>query len=403
MRIQRRPKDFQVEELVNFPGERGAYAYYRVEKHGISTAAVQEALARQLKVTPSALTFITSKSAAHTAIQYASVRKRGAETLTGERYTARRVQWGPRALQARDLSGNCYTVMLRNLTPAQAEALPETAAYLIDAGLPNYFDSAHFGSLSSQGFIGKAILARDVEKIVRIYLAEPMRSDSAEIRTFKRLVKSHWGQWGYLLHQAPRPSNLRSVIIHLKDHSHDYQKAANLIHDRLLSGYLAAYQAWIWNRILGHYLEQYYPVEHTIDIAGDSFPLSLIPATDLEEFKAMCIELPRLTARYDGPLETCANVVLEAEGLTLRDFKTRILRRVSLTKGERAVWFAPTELEVAEPTEDAAYPHHLATRIRFTLHPDTYATLVLKALAVRLNTELRGHRVQDAELAPQDA
>lgn len=392
MHIQRRPEDFRIEELIEFPGERGAYAYYRVEKCGVPTSAVKELLAKQLKVTPSALAFVAQKPTVSVSIQYASVRKRSAETFTGEHFSARRVQWGPRALRAKDLHANRYTLMLRNLHPNQAQALPAIADDVARLGLPNYFDTRRFGSLSAEGFIGKAILTRDVEKLIRIYLSEPLRGDSREMRQFKRLVKSHWGQWGYLLHQAPRPSNLRSVIIHLKDHPHDYQKAANLIHDNLLSGYLAAYQAWIWNHILGRYLEQCGPVEHTIEIARERFPLITLPEGAREDLRAMTIEIPRLTARYEGPLETIAAAVLEAEGLTLRDFKTRILRRVYLTKGERATWFAPSELHLADPVTDTAYPGRQAVEMTFTLAPNHYATLIPKAMAARLHTRLRGRR-----------
>jgi tRNA pseudouridine13 synthase len=388
MRIKRTPEDFQVEERILFPGERGAYAYYRVEKRAVPTLVVRDMLAARLKVTPSALVFPALKDATAVAVQYASVRMRGAERIDGKGFTAQRVQWGPRALRPRDLEGNRFTIIARDLSEQEAAALAGVMAKIELDGLPNYFDDQRFGSLADEGFIGKAILDRDAEKALRLYLAEPMLGDPAVTREFKALVKSHWGQWGYLLHQAPRPSNYRSVITYLKDHPHDYDKAVNLIQDRLLSIYLAAYQSWIWNHILSRYLEHATATPSEIDIAGSRH---VLPEADTvsETLKKQEIDLPRLTARYEDKVGEAAKVVFERESLTLRDFKARILRRVYLSKGERLVWFAPEAVEVAAPFEDEHNPDRWAVPVSFTLRPGSYATLVMKAAAGRIGANLR--------------
>ena len=215
-----------------------------------------------------------------------------------------------------------------------------------------------------------------------------MIGDPREIRKFKALVESHWGQWGYLLHQAPRPSNFRSVITYLKDHPHGYSKAVNLIQDRLLTIYLAAFQSWMWNNILARYLEQTAHVPYTIDIAGTPFPLPEADALP-ETLKTLEIDLPRLTARYEEEVGEAAAAVFEMEDLTLRDFKARILRRVYLSKGERTIWFSPTEVEVGEPVADDRTPGRWAVSVSFTLQSGSYATLVMKAAAVRIGAEFR--------------
>lgn len=387
MRIKRAPEDFQVEEHILFPGERGAYAYYRVEKRAVPTLAVRDMLAARLKVTPSALVFPALKDATAVAVQYASVRKRGAELIEGKGFTAQRVQWGPRALRPRDVQGNRFTIVARDLSEQDATALAGMMTAIETDGLPNYFDEQRFGSLADEGFIGKAILHRDAEKAVRLYLAEPMLADPANIREFKALVKSHWGQWGYLLHQAPRPSNYRSVITFLKDHPHDYDKAVNLIQDRLLSIYLSAYQSWIWNHVLSNYLEHVADHSLAIDIAGS--PYVLPEAVSMPEaLKLQEIDLPRLTARYENEVGEAARVVFEGEGLTVRDFKARILRRVYLSKGERLIWFAPEAVEVGAPFEDEYDLDRWAIPVSFTLQSGSYATLVMKAAAARIGANL---------------
>ena len=381
MRIKRVPEDFRVEEEIALPGgERGAYAYYRVEKRNLSTLAVRDRLAARLKVTPSALVFPALKDSSAEAIQYASVRKRGPDQINDRGFTAQRVQWGSRSLHPKDVLGNRFSVVVRDLAeedvPGLAEALPRLEA----EGLPNYFDEQRFGSISAKGFIGKAILLRDAEQVVRFYLEEPMRGDPADVREFKVLVKTHWGQWGFLLHQAPRPSNFRSVITYLKDHPHDYRKAANLIQDRLLSIYLSAYQSWVWNHITARYLESLGSTSFAVEIVDVPFPLPEASALS-DAARALEIDLPRLTARYEESVGEAASAVFETEGLTLHDFKARILRRVYLAKGERVVWFKPTAVEVSAPYPDEYTPGRQAVTVHFTLQSGCYATLVMKAAA----------------------
>jgi tRNA pseudouridine13 synthase len=388
MRIKHKPTDFRVEEQILLPAEPGSYAYYKVEKQAVATTEVRDEMADQLNVTPSALVFPALKDASAVTIQYASVRKKGPTTLKGNGYTAELVQWGPRALRPRDLQKNCFNIVVRDMTKKDATKLAEVLPRMEQFGLPNYFDDQRFGSLTKDGFIGKEILKRDAERVVHMYLAEPMAGDPQEIREFKQLVESHWGQWGYLLHQAPRPSNFRSVITYLKDHPHEYRKATNLIQDRLLSIYLSAYQSWVWNLILAKYLEREGPAPYSIDIAGTRFPV-LEPTEETASYVDILVDRPRLTANYVGEFDAIAQSVFEAEQLEIRDFKARILRRVYLSKGERPIWFMPADISVEKPVEDDLFEKRWKTTVSFSLDSSRYATLILKVAAALSDSNLK--------------
>ncbi len=390
MRLKQIPEDFQVEELIELPlTEEGAYTYYRIRKVGIATLAVQNDLAERLKVTPSGLVFPALKDRHAVAVQYVSVRKRGPETVKGEGYIARQVGRGSRALRPSDLRGNRFTLVVRAVAPGLGKALADALLKLQSYGLPNYFDDQRFGSLTARGFIGKEILKRDAEAVLRMYLAEPMVGDPRNVREFKRLVTSHWGQWGYLLHQAPRPSNFRSVITYLKDHPHDYRKAVNLIRDRLLSIYLAAYQSWVWNHIVGFYMESKFgPAARHVRIMRTRFPLPE-PGAALAALQGLSLDLPRLTARYEGVFAEAAAQAFEMEGLDVRDFKARILRRAYLAKGRRSVTFAPGDVEVSAPSSDELNEGQECVTVSFTLLPGQYATLVMKAAASLVEAPIR--------------
>ena len=383
MQIKAQPEDFRVEELIEFPGEQGDHAYYRVEKRGLPTLVIREFMARQLHVRPSAIVVPALKDAKAVAAQYFSVQQRGPKTLEGQGFSAERVGWGPRELRASDVQANRFTVVVRDIaSAAEAERLGEAMVALGRDGLPNYYDDQRFGSYSEAGFLGKAVLLRDAEEVVRLYLAEPMIGDRSEVRKFKALAAEHWGEWEYLLDEAPRPSNFRSVLTYLKDHPQRFRKAANLIRNRLMTIYLSAYQSWVWNLILARYIEMGMEASPTtnISIIRHSFPLPA-PLDDPEALMAFEITLPRLTARYKGRVGAAAKAVLAAEGLKINDFKARILERAYVHKGERAIWFRPEDVTAASPIEDDRQAGRWAISVAFTLTSGSYATLVMKAAA----------------------
>jgi len=385
--IEHTLSDFRTEEHIHFPGEHGSYSYYRVEKQNTPIARVREAMAMQLGVTPSAVVFPIFKDIAPAGVHYASVRKQGPAHFQGQGFVAHCVQQGPRALRMKDLNGNRFTITVRHLSKTEVSALKSTMQTLATSGLPNYYDDRRFDSLTGEGFIGKAILKGNAEKTVRFYLAEPMRGDSKSLREFKSLVKSHWGQWGYLLHQAPRPSNFRSVITYLKDHPHDYAKATNRIRDHRLSAYLLTYQCWVWNRVLARYLEKKTSIAADIKIAGTRFPLPT-PGQQEKSLRKLTIELPRLTSHYQGDIADAVQAVLKKEEMTLSDFNVRLVQRVCLTKDQRSAWFAPVNVIVGEPVVDANAPKYWAVPVKFTLPPRHYATLVMKTAAARIGTTI---------------
>jgi len=388
MRIKRLAEDFKIEELVELPDEDGAYAYYRVEKHDKPAGIVRDGLAKRLKVTSSSVTFLSTKGKGAFVTQYASVRKRGPEMIEGDGFKAELVSRGSRALRDTDLQGHHFSIVVRDLDAQQAGRLGALLHTIATVGLPNYFDMARFGSYSEEGFIGKAILMREAEHAVRLYLSTSMAADSRDIRDFKHLVRTHWGQWGYLLHQAPRPSNFRSVLTFLKDHPQEFRKALNLIQDRMLFVYLEAFQAWLWNAILGQYLEESEKSDVWLEIAGRRLPLPEALSSVSEDFE---LSLPNLTAVYPPEFAPVVEAVLAENGMTSEDFKARVLRRVYLPKGDRRIWFAPSELEVQDPVPDELFQDRWRVLLSFTLTPEHYATLILKAAAARLGVGLRGH------------
>ena len=348
--------------------------------------SVRESLASHFNVTPSAIVFPSVRGFKWSTKQYASVRTQGPEIIKEVNYTAKRIQHGSRKLRLEDLSGNRYTVKLNHIPKNKVSILKAILKMIEVYGLANYFGHQRFNTMTKGGFIGKAIIKHQAQKAVQLYLTEPQLKDTESLREFKALVKSHWGQWGFLLHKAPRPSNYRSVITYLKDHPNDFEEAINLVRDQRLTDYLVSYQSWIWNHILAEYIRKKGKQTAKVSIAGTNFPLLDLKA-QYTLIRHQSLDLPRLTSYYQDEFRKAVRTVMAREDLQTEDFNIRLLRRVCLVKEERSIWFAPKNLVIGETRLDENTPDRITLTIRFDLDIQQYATLVINtAIAYAMST-----------------
>ncbi len=379
-----RPEDFRVEELIDLPCGPGPFGYFRVEKKGIPTMAAQILLAKKLGLPPKEVFFPALKDAYAVAIQYASVKGAGVDSVELPVLRAVKVGEGPRKLSTVDLRGNSFWLMVRDLGGDEAEGLGEEFQSLVVEGFPNYFDEQRFGSLGKRGSPGKAILARDAEGALKFYLAEELSGDPEDVREFKRLAREHWGEWTFLLNRAPTPSNFRSVLTFLKDHPEKFRKALNLIPPRLLSLFLSAYQSLLWNRILARWIYLSFPEIANLEIAGEKFPVPVsVPEEFLPRLRHEKLALPHHRARYGDEWGELVREVLAEEKLSLRDLKARIVERAYLSKAERPIWCFPGELKLGKATDDEIFPGRKALEVSFVLPPGSYATLLVRCAHAR--------------------
>jgi tRNA pseudouridine13 synthase len=388
MRYKVQPEDFVVEERIQLPlAHRGPFAVYRVRKRGMTTLGVQARMARRLGVAQSDVVFPALKDQDAVVVQHAAVRGTGPTHLAGNGFEAEFLGRGSRPLSPADIVANCFTLVLRDMSAAEAERIQERLALVAQYGLPNYFDAQRFGSLTpDEEPIGKCILQRDAEGALRAYLTQPFAGDPAPVRTFKTFAAAHWGDWERVFEAAPRPSNFRSVLTYLRDHpggdAVHYRKALNLVTRRLLGIYLVAYQSLLWNRIAARYLvARVGEAPARVEVAGERLPVYRELPGSLDPDVA--IPLPNHRAAYPDPeLAAVVAQVLAEEGLALNDLKARILKNAYLPKGKRGLMLFPQDASASPPELDDRFPGQHKLTLTLTLPRGSYATLVIKALGV---------------------
>lgn len=399
MRLKALPGDFVVTEQAELRlAPQGHWGVYRVRKVACATLAVQTHLASQLGLPRSQVVFPAMKDKEAVTIQFATLPRQAPEAVSGPGFEAQRIGYRQAPLAPSDLRGNQFDIVIRDLPAAHAEALRRALLALRNHGLPNYFDEQRFGSYApGWGFIGKAILQRDAPEAVHAYLARPFVGDPPPIRAFKRRAAALWPDWPALMGVAPRPSNYRSLLTYLQDHPDGFRKALNLIPQRLLSLYLAAYQSYLWNLVAASWLQEAYRraavASAEIEIVARRYPVHVeMPSGPLEPLRALALALPAHTAVF-RPVELAQVVerLMADEGLALADLKARILDRAYLTRGQRPLLVFPQGMQVDAPRPDEQFPGQQAVRARFSLPSGSYATLVCKvAMATALYNPQEG-------------
>jgi tRNA pseudouridine13 synthase len=390
MRIKTMPSDFAVSERLDLRlAPSGPWAIYRLSKEGRTTLEVQTQIATMLHLSRSKVVFPALKDRTAVATQHLSIPAGHPAHLAGTGFEAERIGYCSESLGPASLTGNAFTIIVRDLGKGETAALIQALHSIGREGLPNYFDVQRMGSFAPDwGFVGKAILERDAEAALRAYLAHPFLADPARVRRFKRQAAQLWPDWRAIMDVAPRPSNFRSVLTYLIDHPEGYRKALNLIPQRLLALYLAAYQSHLWNLIASACLEAAEgagaKASPRIDIAGAELDACSDLTTEmLATLRRRMLPLPGHRSVFPGWAAPAAEAVFAREGLALNDLKARILQRAYLPKGRRPLWLVPGDLNIEAPFKDEKHPGREALRVGFALPRGSYATLVLRVAAAR--------------------
>ncbi len=386
MIIKQQPDDFQVEELTDVqPGDTGAFALYRLEKTGWTTPDALAALRRRWKIDLRRLSYGGLKDRhAHT-IQYLTIFHGPRRTLTHQQIKVTWVGQVTQPYSSHDIRGNRFQLILRRLTEQDVTAATIALEEIRGCGVPNYFDDQRFGSVvSGTGFIARHLLFGRFEDALRQALLAPYEYDRAPQKKEKALLRAHWRNWTQLKEELPR-GHARSLVSYLADHPDDFKGAIARLRPELRGLYLSAYQSHLWNRMLAHWLRDRVPAGQLLDVhlkMGDVPMPRRLDAEQLRMLREFHLPLPsaRIHLEENDPRKPYFDRILQEEGIALEQFRLKGLREMFFSKGERAAWCMPGDLQW-EPGPDDMRPGRQKLRLRFELPRGSYATLIVKRLS----------------------
>ncbi|MGC8640086.1 MAG: tRNA pseudouridine(13) synthase TruD [Isosphaeraceae bacterium] len=384
MKVKRLPEDFQVEELSTVgEANRGRHTLYRLTKRGLGTLEAVEIICRRWNLAGRQVSYGGLKDRHAVTIQYLTILDGPRRRLSESSIALEPVGRLPHPYGPRHFSGNRFSIVLRDLSPAQVAGAIAALDALPGDGLPNYFDDQRFGSVGFSGqFIGHAWLKGDHERALRLALAEPNPFDRPGVKTRKAIVRECWGRWSEAKARLER-SSTRSIVTYLVDHPSDFRGAFARLKRELRTLQFSAFQSHLWNLLLSGWITRQTRSDQRVMVDLKLGPLAFPFRLDPEERKA--IEGPPLplpsarTPRPEGVLGELVAEVLGPFDLEWNVLRVRHLKDVFFSKGTRPALVAPSNLQ-AGAIDDELHPKRQALRMSFDLNRGSYATILIKRI-----------------------
>ena len=385
MHIKQKSEDFKVEELTSLTGGKvGDFAFYRLDKSGWTTPDALQIIRKRWKLEVRRVAVGGLKDRHAETVQYLTIYRGPQRKLTHPNLQVTYLGQVAEAYSSDQIEANRFAITIRDMTDEQVGTALRSLEEVREVGVPNYYDDQRFGSVAHTGtFLAQQIILGEYEAALKTALTAPYAFQRAEQKKEKALLRQHWGNWGYCLQHLDKGPALK-IVSYLAEHPDDFRGGLERLPPELRLLYLSAYQSHLWNHMLVDWLSDHVPNR---DLTPVKLRLGEVPMprrldTDLCE-QLRTLELPLHSARNhlddDDPRKPYFDRTLADEGLTLEQFKLKDFRSLFFSKGERAAWCFPQNLE-ARNAKDEEHPNKKKLTLRFDLPRGSYATLVVKRI-----------------------
>ena len=379
MKVKQRPEDFRVEELIDVvPGTQGDFALYRLDKIGWTTPDALANVQRRWKIDARRLAFAGLKDRYADTTQFISIHRGPRRDFTHERIRLTHLGQIEVPFSSAHIRANRFTITLRHLTISDEAAARTAIDEIPETGVPNYFDDQRFGSVSDQEFIGREMVFGRFEQALRLALTAPYEHDRAEAKTEKATLRKHWGDWAQCLLKLRR-GDARPLVNYLAANEGNFAGAVARLRPDLGGLYLAAYQSYLWNKMLDRWLREQFLGQKlgTIRLAVGDFAVPLRGSEEqLKQWSELTLPLPSARLKESSDV---IDAVLADEGLTLPLLKVPGLEKPFFSKGDRVACLRPEGLSTAADDDDLNRGRR-KLQLAFELPRGCYATMVIKRI-----------------------
>lgn len=395
MRILRVPTDFRVVEQFDetMLSRAGDHLVYSVSSRGLNTAESAARLADAAGVPLDAISYAGQKPKDGVSGQVFSVHGGEPISMRGFEFVARRIGVADRPVEASDITGNAYEIVVRDLQGDDMRRLRHNMAQVRDAGLPSYFDDQRFGCLRhGQGYIVRNVLRGRFDLVLQAVLAAPSPYGAEMVERYKAQIRENWGDWRRLV-SISNGRRGKSAFEHLLANEGDFLGALRVgVSSRERTMHLYAYQSHLFNRALASKVRQIAQGENLAWLPCDEGSLPVwreLSATELARLAEAKLMLPGPGMENDPDTVRLYAPIFESEGITMEQFCALDIPGFRPIAEERPVLMQPEYLRAAPAQDDEYYPRSRKMRVRFTLPRGQYPNLVLKRLLMPTESDSR--------------
>lgn len=235
-----------------------------------------------------------------------------------------------------DLWGNRFTIKVK--TDQEINKVPEK--------IPNYYGEQRFGKIRPiTHLVGKALVKRDPEEAVKIYLVKEFPDESPDAKKARKWLKSNWGEFKEALKKYPKYLHYERVLLdHLANYPKDFINAIRKLPRNLEIMFIHAYQSHLFNEYIDLVKEK--------ELNPEKGPIYGFKTEIKNEYE---------------------QEILERHNLKLEEFKNDLMPELSEEGERRKLFIHLSDFEILERKDDFYV-------VRFSLPKSSYATVVINEL-----------------------
>lgn len=440
LKLKVQPEDFVVKELIDLPYDaRGRYRIYLLRKRSWNTMDALRHIARASRVPLSLIGSGGRKDRHALTFQYLSVPRehelRLPEEFKGEESNLELsfVGYADDYVSPARLQGNYFEITLRQLSPAEQMQIQVRSDEVREFGYANYFDDQRFGSVeTAEEFFAERVIKKHYRGALKLYFTTIHPEDKKEEKERKRKIEELWGNWEAILPLCRSPIE-QEAIGHLLtgERKGNLVAALNAIPKEELSMFFSAYQSFLWNETLRRILQRL--VRDLRVVKGKIAPYFLYRTlTPWEKESLTALQIPTVSSRIpparlavggvngaaskhsygpqpgitprfarfpasqsDSPgsaldrdrritalVDEVIREVLAGRGVQPGDFNLRVIRKSFFKSFYRPAIVWPQNLYLGPFADDELYPGQTKVKMKFTLPPGSFATMLIKAMLI---------------------
>ncbi len=264
-------------------------------------------------------------------------------------------------------------------------------------GFPNFYGHQRFGTIRPiTHLVGRFLAQGDLEKATLTFLAQPSVHEHPESREAREQLQGTQN-FEEAFRCFPRYLRYeRLMLSHLAKQPRDFVGAFRELPLKLRKLFVQAYQSFLFNKFLSERIRRGIPLYEaqigdyvvTLDDHGLlTTEFMQVTASSLQTVKEalnegkMRVAVPLVGFKQppsQGVQGEIEQEILETENLNPQNFRISFMPEASAPGELRTVLAPAINLSVEEVSRDSANPSKRKTRLGFTLHRGSYATVLLR-------------------------
>lgn len=343
-KLRKKADDFIVHENSIYPDEKtgGIFTIAEVTSTNWETNNLVREFSRRLHISRRRISFAGTKDKRARTTQLMSFYNVPIDKLLNIRIRdveIKNVYHADKKISIGDLQGNSFKIIVRDIDESNIGNIEKIYSMLLTTGgFPNFYGVQRFGVVRpTTHTVGKYLVQGDFEKAVMSYIADPMSDEDEYIYSLRKKLEMT-RNYADALKCFPDVLNFEKAILNrLAVNPSDFISALKELPRNLLTMFIYAYQAYIFNRILSERIRRKIPINQAVEgdivipLRRNVFEDEYIPVTS-ENIEKVNTQIKKGKAFVsglligfdsvfcDGEMGEIEHEIVESEKIDPRDF-----------------------------------------------------------------------------------